>query len=248
MTKKAALFRQSRMPLYLQVAKLMRQQVEKQYWAYGSQIPTLDELEQQYQVSRITLRAALTQLEEEGIVQRTRGLGTFVAKDLSEQRWFRLANNMNQLVDTVANLQIRLLTIEHQPQTLTPAFDFGAPAPAYHRMRRVHYRDTTPYCVIDLYLEQSLFESDPDGFSEAPVIPQLAALPDVHIDQARQIMRITICDDDTASHLGIGIGDPIADVCRTLLDDRGSILYYAHIQYPAQMIYVDTDLMQGMPS
>lgn len=54
-----------------------------------------------------------------------------------------------------------------------------------------------------------------------------------------------VSDEDTAAHLNIGVGDPIADVCRALQDQDGRIVYYAHIQYPAQMIQVEMDLMPG---
>lgn len=243
---KASIFRKSRMPLYLQVAKLMRQEIENQAWRYGEQIPTLDELENEYKVSRITLRAALTQLEEQGLIHRTRGLGTFVAKDLSQQRWFRLPNNLDQLVDAVADLKIRRLPIDASIPALTPVFESGEPAPAYQRMRRVHYHENIPYCLIDIYLDQRLFDRDPEGFSSNPVVPQIAALPDMTVSQARQMMRITVSNEDTAAHLDIGVGDPIADVTRGLLDAKGRIVYFAHIQYPAQMIYIDLDLMQGV--
>lgn len=239
------IFHKSRMPLYLQVAKLMRQKIESQEWRFGEQIPTLEELEDEYEVSRITLRAALNQLEEQGIIRRTRGLGTFVAKDLSEQRWFRLPTSFDDLVETVANLKIELLPIEQDDHALAPAFAFGEIGPAYHRLRRVHYYNDEPYCLIDIYLDKEIFDSDPEAFKGATVVPQLAARPDVQVEQARQIMRITVSDEDTASHLHIGVGDPIADVCRTLLDQNGQIIYYAHIQYPAQMIQIEIDLMQG---
>ena len=89
-----------------------------------------------------------------------------------------------------------------------------------------------------------IFDSDPQGFSSAPVVPQLAARKDVKIAHAKQVMRITVSDEDTAAHLDIGVGDPIADVCRVFLDERMQIIYYAHIQYPAQMIQIETDLLR----
>jgi GntR family transcriptional regulator len=240
-----SVLRRSRVPLYLQVASLMRQKIESREWAYGAQIPTLDKLEKEYQVSRITLRAALNQLEDSGIVRRTRGRGTFVAKDLSAQRWFKLPNTFDELVETVANLKIRLLHIEQAPRPLVPAFAFGEIGPAYHRLRRVHYHNDVPYCLIDIYLDKAIFDSDPQAFSQATVVPQLAARPDIAIADARQIMRITVSDEDTAAHLDIGVSAPIADVCRALVDEDGRIIYYAHIQYPAQMIQIETDLMRG---
>ncbi|ARP86594.1 GntR family transcriptional regulator [Bordetella genomosp. 9] len=241
----ASVLRRSRVPLYLQVASLMRQKIESQAWPYGSQIPTLDELEAEYGVSRITLRAALNQLEETGIVRRTRGRGTFVAKDLSAQRWFKLPNTFDELVETVASLKIRLLHIDQAAHPLVPAFPFGKVGPAYHRLRRVHYHNDVPYCLIEIFLDKAIFDSDPQAFRRATVVPQLAARKDITIAGARQIMRITVSDEDTAAHLGIGVSDPIADVCRTLVDQNGRIVYYAHIQYPAQMIQIETDLMRG---
>lgn len=245
MNNKPSVFQKSRVPLYLQVAGLIRKKIESQEWRFGEQIPTLGELEQAYQVSRITLRASLAQLEEQGIIRRTRGRGTFVSKDLSQQRWFKMPTNFDDLVETVSNLKIHLLAIEQDDQPLIPSFPFGTVAPAYRRLRRVHFNNDVPYCLIDIYLAKDIFALDPEAFSSAPIIPKLAALPDVHIAQAKQIMRITVSDQDTAAHLDIGVGDPIADVCRALQDQEGRIVYYAHIQYPAQMIQVETDLMQG---
>ena len=242
MHKNQAIFRNSRMPLYLQVAALMRQKVQNQQWPIGEQIPTLDVLEEEYHVSRITLRASLDQLEKQGIIRRTRGLGTFVVKDLSEERWFKLACNFDELVATVAGLKIRLLHLDYKEHPLTPAFEFGTIAKAYHRMRRVHYHEELPYCLIDIYLEKTIYAKCPEAFDQVPVVPTLASLPGVKITAGKQIMRVIISDEETASHLNIGIGDPIADVCRSLLDKNGCIVYYAHIQYPAQMIQIETNL------
>ncbi|WP_081724308.1 GntR family transcriptional regulator [Advenella kashmirensis] len=236
---------ESRMPLYLQVAKLMRQKIESQQWRFGEQIPTLDNLVAEFEVSRITLRAALNLLEDNGIITRTRGLGTFVAKDLSEQRWFRLPNRFDELVKVVSPLKIHMLPIEPGTRVQDPAFGFDGNSTGYQRLRRVHYRENTPYCLIDIYLDQTIFDSDPEGFSQTPVVPQLAGRSDITIHQARQVLRITVSDKETASHLHIGVGDPIADVCRVFKDPSQKILYYAHIQYPAQLIQIDTDLLQN---
>lgn len=239
----AAVFQKNRLPLYVQVARLMRQKVERQEWPLDAQIPTLSQLEQDYGVSRITLRESLSQLEQEGIIRRTRGRGTFVVKDLSQQRWFKLPTSFDELVRAVSSLKIQLLAIDQNDQPLVPHFACGEVATGYRRLRRVHFHDDTPYCLIEIYLAKDIFALDPEGFSGAPVIPRLAARTDVHIAQARQIMRITVSDEETAARLGIGVGDPIADVCRALQDDTGRIVYYAHIQYPAHMIQLEIDLL-----
>lgn len=234
----------SRMPLYLQVAALMRQRIQNQQWRIGEQIPTLSELEKEYQVSRITLRASLDRLEQQGLIRRTRGLGTFVAKDLSEERWFKLPTTFDTLVASVADLKVRRLLIDQSDHPLEPAIVAGKVAKAYRRIRRVHYHKEVPYCLIDIYLEKNLYAQCPSAFDESPVISVLSSLEGLKIAAGKQNMRITISDEETASHLNIGVGDPIADVCRTLLDTDGQVIYYAHIQYPAQMIEIETDLFR----
>ena len=235
----------SRMPLYLQVAAAMRQKIQSQQWALDAQMPTLEQLKDEFRVSRITLRAALDQLEKQGIVRRTRGLGTFVARDLSEERWFRLPGTFDELVRTVADLKVRLLLLDQKDYPLHPAFEFGKVAPAYHRLQRVHFHDDRPYCLIEIFLEKSTYLRDPGSFDTATVLPALAGLSGLTITAGKQIMRVTMSDEITAGHLKIGVGDPVADVCRALLDQHGRIVYYAHIQYPAQMIQIETDLFSA---
>lgn len=66
-------------PLYLQLANIIRADVENGVYRADQQIPTEKELSTLYGVSRITIRNALDILEKENLVMRRRGKGTFVA-------------------------------------------------------------------------------------------------------------------------------------------------------------------------
>lgn len=65
-------------PLYSQLASALRSAIECGEFAQDAQIPTEAALGQKYDVSRITVRKAVDELIEEGLLTRCRGKGTFV--------------------------------------------------------------------------------------------------------------------------------------------------------------------------
>jgi len=67
-------------PLYQQLEDNLRYEIESGKRPVGSRIPTENELSQQYNVSRVTVRKALADLSELGYLERKSGKGTFVAE------------------------------------------------------------------------------------------------------------------------------------------------------------------------
>ncbi|KZK05250.1 Transcriptional repressor of arabinoside utilization operon GntR family [Lactococcus cremoris] len=66
------------LPLYQQISDDLKQKIITKIFKSGDQLPTEKELSETYSVSRITAKRALTDLEQLGLVSRTRGKGTFV--------------------------------------------------------------------------------------------------------------------------------------------------------------------------
>ncbi len=71
--------RNSPVPLYYQVKQSLLEKLEKGIWKPGDLVPSEQELQETYGVSRITVRQALSELTYEGRFERHRGQGTFVA-------------------------------------------------------------------------------------------------------------------------------------------------------------------------
>ena len=71
--------RDASMPLYLQLAGLLRGRIESGEWKPGQKIPSENELNRLYGVSRMTARQVLAQLVNEDLLFRVQGKGTFVA-------------------------------------------------------------------------------------------------------------------------------------------------------------------------
>jgi GntR family transcriptional regulator len=69
----------SPVPMYQQILNEISAHIASGDWPAGTQIPTEAELESQLQVSRVTIRQALSAAAEEGLVVRLPGKGTFVS-------------------------------------------------------------------------------------------------------------------------------------------------------------------------
>jgi len=71
--------RNSPVPLYYQLKQIIAEKLDKGVWKPGDLVPSEQELQNTYGVSRITVRQAFSELAHEGRFERHRGQGTFVA-------------------------------------------------------------------------------------------------------------------------------------------------------------------------
>lgn len=72
--------KESSIPLHVQLANLLREQVVRRELRPDDRLPSERDLCQQYGISRITVRQALSDLAQEGLVYASVGKGTYVAE------------------------------------------------------------------------------------------------------------------------------------------------------------------------
>ena len=70
--------REGPVPPYRQIADDLRRKIENGTILPGRRIPSIVEMEQEYQVARDTLRKATQVLKDEGLVETVVGMGIFV--------------------------------------------------------------------------------------------------------------------------------------------------------------------------
>jgi DNA-binding GntR family transcriptional regulator len=78
------------LPVYLQVAELLTRQIKAGYWHQGERLPTEAELAATLKVAVGTLRKALALLEEQNVLQRVQGSGTYVKRAVGAKRLYEL--------------------------------------------------------------------------------------------------------------------------------------------------------------
>ena len=69
---------EQKLPLYTIITTEMIRKIETKEWPVGSKIPSEKKLGELFQVSRITVRRALSELERKGYLVKKQGKGSFV--------------------------------------------------------------------------------------------------------------------------------------------------------------------------
>lgn len=99
------MFNKKGIPLYIQLKELLQKDIEKNYEP-GDIIPAEPKLEEIYNVSRITIRKAIEELERENIVKKKQGRGTFVL----EQKILYDASSIGSLTQRLSKQNQKLET------------------------------------------------------------------------------------------------------------------------------------------
>ncbi|WP_222939615.1 GntR family transcriptional regulator [Photobacterium sp. BZF1] len=68
------------LPLYVQIADFIKQEIERGNFKPGSILPSEKQLVEDFNVSRVTVRKAIQLLNEEGLTYSEKGKGTFIAQ------------------------------------------------------------------------------------------------------------------------------------------------------------------------
>ena len=236
------LFGSSPMPRYAQLAALLRQRIARGQWRAGEQLPTLDALQREFDVARVTARQAVDVLEREGLVSAQQGRGTFVTATPPAGGMLRLQTSLAELAEVYRNDRPQLTLIDEA--SALPALEpgEGVLAPGYHFMRRVHSRAGAAYCVISIYLDRRVFRMAPRRFRSETVIPVLLDLPRVKIARAQQRLTIGTADVEVAGFLGMPVNAPVAEVRRTCRDPSGTVIYLGEVTYRGDFVRLEMDL------
>jgi GntR family transcriptional regulator len=141
-------------PLYYQLEIALRRAIESRQFPDG-RLPTEQDLAQQYQVSRLTVRSALGRLEDDGLIERRRARGTFICPEALEKlvRDHGRLGFEEDLRRHGGTPTIELLSYEQVASSASVAASLGLPeAERVYRARRLGRIDGEP-----LWLERRYF-------------------------------------------------------------------------------------------
>jgi GntR family transcriptional regulator len=239
----ATTYKRSRMPLYLQVAAVLRRRIEEGHWRPGQKISTLEELEEEFHVARVTVRQAVDLLQKEGLVDRQQGRGTFVTDKKINRRWLHLATSWSSLVSTIRSNVPHFIDPAGAPNRPRLASGEGKPAESYEFLRSLQYQGKTPYAIANVYVAKQVYDRTPERFQKETALSVVSTLDDVSIARARQTLVLDSADPETARLLEIPLNAPIAIAHCVVIDDEDMAVYVGDIVYRGDCVKLDIDLL-----
>jgi len=147
----------SPIPIYHQLYRILREKIKNGTFNIGEYLPPENTLAKSYHVSRLTVRQALAELVEEGLIKKRRGKGTLVVQpknveNLTELRGFTDDARMlgytpssvvleNKLVDVPA-IAMKRLNLQVGSKVVL--------------LKRLRLLNETPYAIEWAYLNPAL--------------------------------------------------------------------------------------------
>ncbi len=209
-------------PLYKQIADQLNEQITLGRLHPGDQLPTEKELCEQYNVSRVTIRKALEELDREKIVTRTAGKGTYVSekkipKDLKRTTLFSEMCRSIGLVPGARLVKIGIATATKEEAT---KLNIPQDSRVLH-VERIRTADGKPvsveHSVFDDYF-LFLLNEDVNNCSMYDCIKKKVGIEFMYSEKTIEIVR---ADFEKAQYLGVSEGEPLLLIQSVVYDSKG---------------------------
>ncbi|MGD9212605.1 MAG: GntR family transcriptional regulator [Desulfobacteraceae bacterium] len=114
------------MPVYVQLANLLSQEIASGELTAGEQLPSEAGICKLYDVSPMTVRRAISLLVDQGVVSTQRGRGTFVRKLDLGAATFKF-NDLQELYDNASSIEVKILEVRLDPADAQTAKTLNLP-------------------------------------------------------------------------------------------------------------------------
>ena len=219
------------LPLYYQVENYMRDKIVKGEWPGGTQIPTEVQLMELFGVSRATLRQAISDLCNDGFLNRVQGKGTFVTENSG------YGNDPTEIWEhNLPGTSHRILScVEKDGLTKKSALlkmDASETFTVFSYLHCVKARNDEPYNLCVSYFPKSRFPQIEKHLFADTVYATLRDIYYVTIAYAESEFHIVNLSKEKADYLGVKTNSPCIRIEKVYYDRLNQPIFctymYAH--------------------
>ncbi len=216
--------------LHQQVTEDLLARIQGNEFHPGDAIPTEAELCQEYGVSRITVRRAVSELVARRLVTRRRGVGSFVTGRPAELREFHLVGFLDEKLEFDQRLVCN--AVEHADERIAAALGLEPGSPVRH-IRTVVHRDGEPFTVADAYTADlpERRAAAGDFATRVPAAQKMGQRLGCQISRAEQELDAVPADAVVSQHLGVARDTPVIRARRVYYSAGDKPIQYLTVRY-----------------
>ncbi len=236
-------------PLYQQLATRLREQIATGVFRPGDRLPSEDALCVEYGVSRITVRAALDQLVDSGLLWRKRGKGTFVSSRQVEQDLIHLTDFVEDMA--AAGLQpssrVTYWGEEPVPEDAAEALGLSGALPVV-RLDRLRLADDVPIAFDVTYLPLRYGRLlDRETLERETIYHQLETQYGIPVIAGTFVVEAGLASNELARQLEVERGAPLLVIQRTSYSQARDPIYYQIRSYRADRVRYRLEVKRDYP-
>lgn len=239
-------FKDRSIPLYYQLETILREKINSGELRPGDPFPTEDQLGKSYKVSRITVRQALSALEKEGLINRKRGKGTFVAENQTKLEPMKLTGMIEDIIAMGIKTKTKIINFGfvHSPPKVAESLKVSEEDQVL-RIERIRLIKELPVSYTVSYIPSDLGKKiSIKDLTIQPILNILEKKCKVKIARGFQIIEATLADSRIASFLGVMSGAPLLKIERTVFDIKNRPVEYISILYRSDRYHYSVDLVR----
>ena len=220
-------------PRHTQISNWLRAQIEEGSFKPDDKLPSENELAKKFDVSRVTIRRALQSLENEEIIYRCQGLGSFVSENRAAHNLVRLTDFNEDMMRAGLNATsvVKTFKMVQSPNWLSEQLLLDEESKVL-QIDRLRMGNGEPIAFDSTWLPviygQLLNEDD---LTDSTIYQILEKEYDIPILKGSYRMSAAVADDYLSEILNVPVHSPLFLIDRLTFTIGGKPLYYQKRYY-----------------
>jgi len=226
--------REDSQKLYVQLFEILKEKIEGGDWAVDSQIPTEENLCKTYEVSKATVRLAISELVRQGYLRRLQGKGTFVCKRIIPEGLAMVASFKELMLEAGVSFSTKVLaqTVMMPIDYLDIKLDITEDEHIIY-IKRLRLVDNEPILLQETYMPHHIcpltLEEDLENNSLLDVLENKCG---IKITSVHDYIGIAYLNDEEARLLDMKKGDAAMLLEQLFYSGENKIKYTRSIKRP----------------
>lgn len=233
----------SPLPLYYQLEEQIKKSIESEELRPGDALPSERELSETYQISRMTVRQAITNLVNKGYLFREKGKGTFVTSQKFEQNLQGLTSftedmKARNLIPGSKLLHFEIYPADEDIKAMLSLEDDEL----IYKIKRLRLANDEPIAVETSYLPVKLVPGLTPDILSSSIYTYIEKDLELTIGHASQTVEAAIVNEEDQQHLNINKGVPVLLIQRETYLENGTPLELVRSSYRADRYKFKIDI------